>query len=173
MTSSPPDRTLHCYYHDQDYVSQCEKCFLRSDARVAGQRPESYSTKGPAVVGDTWKCAGCGKGGMTKPEWDDHDCLAGNPPAEKPKLSVEQVHAELRELWRLDEWQAADERRVRELIDQLPRVDVVEECIRAGWATIGGENDAISPSQRRCFKVSVRRYLELKGLPADPDLESR
>lgn len=63
--------------------------------------------------------------------------------------------------------------RMRELIDQLPRVDVVERCIRAGWETMGYGGDEISPSQRRCFKVSVRTYLELKGLPADPELEGK
>lgn len=87
------------------------------------------------------------------------------------KLSVEQVHAELQKAWA--EFKATQKtaamNRMGELIDQLPRADVVGECLRVA---MGDEHTGACPEDMRFVRVVLRRYRELRGLPADPDLEN-
>lgn len=131
------------------------------------QRPESYSTKGPAVVGnkpDYSRCTCAGTGQAMRCVY----CLAQE---EKPKLSVEQVAHKLRKfefdegLSDLTHDQAL---KLSELIAQLPQLDVVDECIKS--FKLGCE--AVRCSRFDIQRV-LRRYLELRGLPADPELEGK
>lgn len=125
MTSSPPDRTLHCYRHDQAYVGQCERCLTVSLMKFGR------------------------------------------------KLSVEQVHAELRRL-RRDPSVGSPGPAYEALIDQLPRVDVVEECIHAAYEKLGESTcSPINKSQKMYALAIIQKYMELKGLSADPDLEEK
>ena len=142
--------TEKCEHEGNFFGSTCPFC--RPDGSQQQQRhcrPESYSTKGPAIVSD------------------------------KPKLSVEQVHAELRkELARLRRIggdppgtlspRVAISPRIDDLIDQLPRVDVVEECHVRFDHEMG-----LGAKRRDAMRAALRRYLELRGLPADPELEGK
>lgn len=139
MTSSPPDRTLHCYRHDQAYVGQCERCLTVSF-------PDGMAP--------------------------------GKPMKVERKLSVEQVHAELRNFARTARRPADsdDRERIFWLIDQLPKPDVVEDCILTARSELGHTLDGdkyITIAQRNFAKGVISRYLELRGLPADPDLEEK
>ena len=139
--------------HGRPNEEGCSERYYPNDTRRTNHRPESYSTKGPAVV------------------------------SEKPKLSVEQVHAELRTAWA--EYQrlptTACHIRIDELLTRLPTLDVVEECTLASVHIHGGAatwNDLQSqglnmPERRREVSAAIRRYLELRGLPADPELEGK
>lgn len=95
----------------------------------------------------------------------------------RPKLSTEQVHAELRRLRPGNTWTSAQIAGLRELIDQLPRVDVVEECASACASSgyVGYEFSKLEPrfqdEFRNLAKAVIRKYIELRGLPADPELE--
>ena len=127
-------------------------------ARKTFERPTSYSTSGPAVTSDA---------GMK---------VADKLAAEKPTLSVEHVHAELRRLRPGNTWSSEQIAGIRELIDQLPRVDVVEDCILTARSELGHTLDGdkyITIAQRNFAKGVISRYLELRGLPADPELEGK
>lgn len=105
--------------------------------------------------------------------------------SEKPKLSVEQVVAGLvrtAELYRKGKENAEDIapthralddafiKTALDSIDQLPRVDVVEGCCKAHDEAYGMDRCG---DPRTWMRAALRRYLELRGLPADPDLEGR
>ena len=84
-------------------------------------------------------------------------------------LTTEQIHAELRRLSAKPD----QNRLVRmiELIDQLPRVDVVDSCLKA----MANANDCQMDARTWAapMRAALRRYLELRGLPADPELEEK
>lgn len=90
---------------------------------------------------------------------------------EKPKLSVEQVHAELRRIAGLAHADSCMSKEVRLLIDQLPSPDVVEECAKMYYSRIARMESF--EAHRKATRDVLRRYLELKGLPADPELEGK
>lgn len=105
-----------------------------------------------------YQCQGCVK------EWTGMQNVAYSA---QPKLTTEKVIAELKLLRKCSErrFKYAD---MCALVDQLPnpdppRVDVVEECAKAY-----GMHLRIDPFERT--KAAIRRYLELRGLPADPEL---
>jgi hypothetical protein len=129
------------------------ECALCERLGRLNQRPTSYGTGGKAVVSE-------------------------KPPGYEPKLTTEQVIAELKRLRSEHGWCAG----MGSLIDQLPdppRVDVVEECAKVMCASnfysydFDKLEDIHKAYARKAASEALRRYLELRGLPADPELEGK
>ena len=168
--------------HGRPNEEGCSERYYPNDTRRTNHRPESYSTKGPAVVPEPNCPSVRVDRGCDHKFVDSNKCLKCGWSPEKPKLSVEQVITELRREVAKEpsrDCGATTMARIRALIDQLPKPDVVEECastsflhngFRYTWETA---DDSIKADWRRATRAALRRYLELRGLPVDPELEGK
>ena len=149
-----------------------EEALKRAEQNQLNQRPTSYGTGGKAVVGESDK---------TGPTWASLSREAKE--LSKPKLTTEQIHAKLKELSRstLDEpnYFAQEARFLIVQLPDPPRVDVVEECAKVMCASnfysynFDKLEDIHKAYARKAASETLRRYLELRGLPADPELEGQ